>query len=153
MIKAEKIVFLAANQTGENSPTSNMLASDFRRGVLDAYNLDIDNKSFSERLIDEEEEERAVAEFVSDFDMNLRAKGKGRAPDDDEDDNYLGEDHNEGENEEYQKKMDDDQDKDGEEFSQQFSIDDVSDDDESAQELLPGEEDDRSCNDGSQTNN
>jgi hypothetical protein len=100
MIKAEKIVFLAANQTGENSPTSNMLASDFRRGVLDAYNLDIDNKSFSERLIDEEEEERAVAEFVSDFDMNLRAKEKGMAPDDEEDDNNLGEDHNnEGENE------------------------------------------------------
>lgn len=71
MIKAEKITFFAENQTGDSSPTTslNQDKSDFRQGVHEAYTLDEDNKSYEEGLLDDEEEERAVAEFVSDFDL------------------------------------------------------------------------------------
>ena len=81
---------------------------------MEAYTLD-DAHSFEGAATDEEEEERAVQEFVSDIDMHdgnvkLRQPNSQNADAEDSDD--------------------DDKKNEDEEASQQFSIDDVTDDEE-----------------------
>ena len=69
MMEAKQIAFFS-NATGETSPVSKMGRSDFRQRDLDAaYTLD-DAHSFEGAATDEEEEERAVAEFVSDIELH-----------------------------------------------------------------------------------
>ena len=92
---------------------------------LDAFALDDDAKSFDEEPVDQEEEERAVAEFVSEIELQHKSGIQLRATDganEDVNDNENNDDINE--NEDKVKGKEDD------EMSQQFSIDDVTDDEE-----------------------
>lgn len=68
MMEAKQIAFFS-HATGETSPVSKMGRSDFRQRDLEGYTLD-DAHSFEGAATDEEEEERAVAEFVSDIELH-----------------------------------------------------------------------------------
>ena len=99
----------------------------------DGSALDDDAKSFDDEPVDQEEEERAVAEFVSEIELQHKSGIQLRTA------NGIREDVNDNEDND---NVDEDGDKakgkEDDELSQQFSIDDVTDDEEG--EPLPSAE-------------
>ena len=93
---------------------------------LDGFALEEDDaKSFDEEVVDQEEEERAVAEFVTEIELQHKSGIQLRATDGANEDVNDNEDNGSVyENEDKAKGKEDD------EMSQQFSIDDVTDDEE-----------------------
>ena len=77
MVAAQEIAFFAQNgYTGENSPVSHqeLRRSTDQKGEsepIEAFNLDEEQRSFEDDPVDEDEEEdRAVADFVSEIELN-----------------------------------------------------------------------------------
>ena len=131
MVEAQQIEFFGGKGGGEghleNSPESPLLYKDGQLNDMivndDGFALDDDAKSFDEEPVDQEEEERAVAEFVNEIELQHKSGIQLRTADginEDVNDN----DDNVSENEDKAKGKEDD------ELSQQFSIDDVTDDEE-----------------------
>ena len=137
MVEAQQIEFFGGKGGGgeglfESSPESPLLVNGANELLmaasqhLDVFALDDDAKSFDEEPVDLEEEERAVAEFVSEIELQHKSGMQLRATD------VASEDENDNENND---NIDGDEDKeakgkDDDEVSQQFSIDDVTDDEE-----------------------